>query len=160
MALSWWGKGLWQIYMHHWTVHAKVDVHQMSDPGGSILQLFILNSEMNSKFFSIWEGSIPQFLILICEIKDLHWYPLWISCNIKYIIAISNLHFQYRWVPLKPDFLGAWKSVWLKHYPAYPIIIISLIIQRNLATKIQAKWESGLTAVWLKWDPPVENIVN
>ena len=59
----------------------------------------------------------------------------------------------YRWVPLKPDFLGAWKSVWLKHYPAYPVIIISLIIQRNLATKIRAKRESGLTAVRLKWDP-------
>ena len=28
-------------------------------------------------------------------------------------------------------------------------------MQRNLATKIQAKWESSLTAVWLKWDPPV-----
>ena len=61
----------------------------------------------------------------------------------------------YRWVLLKPDFLGARKSVWLKHYPAYPVIIISLIIQRNLATKIQAKWESGLTTVRLKQDPPV-----
>ena len=50
---------------------------------------------------------------------------------------------------------GSMKSVWLKHYLAYPIIIISLIIQRNLATKIQAKQESGLTAVWFKWDPPV-----
>ena len=28
-------------------------------------------------------------------------------------------------------------------------------MQRNLATKIQAKWESGLTAVRLKRDPPV-----
>ena len=27
------------------------------------------------------------------------------------------------------------KSVRLKHYPAYPIIIISLIMQRNLAQK-------------------------
>ena len=43
----------------------------------------------------------------------------------------------------------------LKHYPAYPIIIISLIIQRNLATKIWAKRESGLNTVWLKRDPPV-----
>ena len=43
----------------------------------------------------------------------------------------------------------------LKHYLAYPIIIISLFIQRNLATKIQAKQESGLTAVQLKQDPPV-----
>ena len=25
MALSWWGKGLWHIYMHHWRVHAKVE---------------------------------------------------------------------------------------------------------------------------------------
>ena len=28
-------------------------------------------------------------------------------------------------------------------------------MQRNLATKIQAKQESSLTAVWLKQDPPV-----
>ena len=28
-------------------------------------------------------------------------------------------------------------------------------MQRNLATKIRAKRESGLTAVRLKWDPPV-----
>ena len=61
----------------------------------------------------------------------------------------------YRWVPVKADFLGAWKSVRLKHYPAYRIIITSLIIQRNLATKIRAKRESGLTAVRLKRDPPV-----
>ena len=54
-----------------------------------------------------------------------------------------------------PDFFGALKSVQLKHYLAYPITIISLIIQRNLATKIWAKWESGLTAVRLKRDPPV-----
>ena len=59
-------------------------------------------------------------------------------------------------VPLKPDFLGAWKSVRLKHYPAYSVIIISLIMQRNLATKIRAKQESSLTTVWLKWDPPVD----
>ena len=26
MAHSWWGKGLWQIWMHHWTVHAKVEL--------------------------------------------------------------------------------------------------------------------------------------
>ena len=25
MALSWWEKGLWQICMHHWTVHTKVE---------------------------------------------------------------------------------------------------------------------------------------
>ena len=26
---------------------------------------------------------------------------------------------KYRWVPLKPDFLGAWKSVWLISNLAY-----------------------------------------
>ena len=65
----------------------------------------------------------------------------------------------YRWVPLKLDFLGAWKSVRLKHYLAYHIIIISLIIQRNLATKIQAKLESSLSTVRLKQDPPVKPTV-
>ena len=43
----------------------------------------------------------------------------------------------------------------LKHNLAYPIIIISLIMQGNFSQKIWAKQESGLTAVWLKWDPPV-----
>ena len=33
-------------------------------------------------------------------------------------------------------------------------------MQRNLATKIQAKWESGLTAVRLKWDPPVSWVIS
>ena len=31
--------------------------------------------------------------------------------------------YEYSWVLLKPDFLGAWKSVQLKHNLAYPIII-------------------------------------
>ena len=75
----------------------------------------------------------------------------------SYAKALNLVNYtNYRWVPLKPDFLGAGKSAWLKHYLAYPIII-SLIIQRNLATKIWAKWESGLTTEWLKWDPPVQD---
>ena len=28
-----------------------------------------------------------------------------------------------------------------------------------LEKKIRAKWESSLTAVWLKWDPPVFKII-
>ena len=78
---------------------------------------------------------------------------IWLSA--KGHLKIWTHFAYYRWVRLKPDFLGAWKSVRLKHYPAYPIIIISLIIQRNLATKIRPKRESGLTAVRLKRDPPV-----
>ena len=31
-------------------------------------------------------------------------------------------------------------------------------MQRNLATKIRAKREYGLTAVWLKRDPPVYTV--
>ena len=77
------------------------------------------------------------------------------SSNTYLCMFFYKLQYVYRWVPLKPDFLGAWKSVRLKHYPAYPVIIISLITQRNLATKIRAKRESGLTAVRLKRDPPV-----
>ena len=73
-------------------------------------------------------------------------------------LATLNFNLLYRWVPLKLDFLGAWKSVRLKHYLAYPVTIISLIIQRNLGTKIWAEQESGLTAVWLKWDPPVDMV--
>ena len=26
MAISWWGKGLWHICMHHWRVHAEVEL--------------------------------------------------------------------------------------------------------------------------------------
>ena len=55
----------------------------------------------------------------------------------------------------KPLMIKLTLVVRLKHYPAYPITIISLIIQKNLATKIPAKQESSLTAVRLKWDPPV-----
>ena len=38
---------------------------------------------------------------------------------------------EYRWVPLKPDFLGAWKSVWLKSNAAYPVIF-SLVYMEKL----------------------------
>ena len=61
---------------------------------GSIQQLFILKSEMNLKIFPIWGCFIPQLLILNSEMKDLHWYLVWLSCNIKHITAISNLHFN------------------------------------------------------------------
>ena len=33
----------------------------------------------------------------------------------------NKIMLWYRWVPLKPDFLGAWKSVRLKHNLAYPV---------------------------------------
>ena len=73
----------------------------------------------------------------------------------KILKSSDHLEILYRWVQLKPDFLGAGKSVLLRCNLAYPIIILSLIIQGNLVRKIWAKWESSLTAVQLKWDPPV-----
>ena len=36
--------------------------------------------------------------------------------------------------------------------------MISLIIQGNLAKKYWAKWESGLTGVWLKQDTSVHEV--
>ena len=66
----------------------------MSDPGGSIPQLLILNSEMNLKIFPILGGSIPQLLILNWEMKDYIDIFYGVSCNIKCITGISNLHFQ------------------------------------------------------------------
>ena len=102
MVLSWWGKGLFQICMHHWTVYAKVEFSRFPPDvrtGGSIPQFLTLKSEMNSKFFQSWRGpfhnfwpwtqkwtlkffqswggSIPQLLILNSEIKVWHWYLLW-----------------------------------------------------------------------------------
>ena len=85
--------------------------------------------------------------------------PKWPLANFSVFQVYLHKYGYYRWVPLKVDFLGAGKSVQLKHYLAYPIIIISLITQRNLAKKIWAKWESGLTAVWLKQDPPVSQLL-
>ena len=89
-----------------------------------------------------------EYLFLAYDKNNVHLMHSSIYCSYTQL-------FIYRRVPLKPDFLGAWKSVRLKHYPAYPITKISLIIQRNLATKIWAKQESGLTTVRLKRDPPV-----
>ena len=56
MALSWWGKGLWQICMHHWTGHAKVEFPRFPP--------------------DVRMGAIPQLLILNSEMKILHWYLL------------------------------------------------------------------------------------
>ena len=28
MALNWWEQGLWQIFLHHWTIHAKVEFNK------------------------------------------------------------------------------------------------------------------------------------
>ena len=71
-------------------------------------------------------------------------------------IASKDVHVSifntstYRWVPLKPDF---WEH---ENQSALSVIwLIYIKLYRKKEEKIWAKWESGLTAVWLKWDPPV-----
>ena len=64
MALRWWEKGLWQICMHHWTVHGKVDFPKFppdASTGGYIPHLLILNSEMQWKNFSNPGGGYIQW---------------------------------------------------------------------------------------------------
>ena len=61
---------------------------------------------------------------------------------------------QYRWVPLKPDFweheiLSGLSVIWLIYIKFYKEK------EKKIWQEIWAKGESGLTAVWLKRDPPV-----
>ena len=55
MALGWWGKGLWQICMHHWTAYAKVEFPRFPPDvrtGRSIPQLLITELRNEFKNFS------------------------------------------------------------------------------------------------------------
>ena len=64
---------------------------------------------------------------------------------------------MYRWVPLKPEF---WEHENLSGLSV--LIYIKLYKEKQtkqLWQKIQAKWESGLTAVCLKWDPPLYQLI-
>ena len=51
--------------------------------------------------------------------------------NLKREAGLKDQIYKYRWVPLKLDFLGARKSVWLKSNPAYPVIF-SLVYKEKL----------------------------
>ena len=62
---------------------------------------------------------------------------------------------SFRWVPFKPYFLGAWKSVWLISTKIY--IKLYKEKEKMILAKIWGNWESNLTAVQLKQDPPVIN---
>ena len=53
MALSWWEKGLWQICMHHWTVHAKVEFQKCPwDVSLAGVHSTTLNPELRNEFKS------------------------------------------------------------------------------------------------------------
>ena len=52
-ALSWWEKGLWQICMHHWTVHAKVEFQKFPPDvrsWGEGVHFIIFDPELRNKF--------------------------------------------------------------------------------------------------------------
>ena len=99
MALGWWGKGLWQICMHHWTAYAKVEFPRFPPDvrtGGSIPQLLNLNSEMNSKILQSFGGPFHSFW---SELRnELNFFPssggpfhsIW-SWTQKWIQNFSNL---------------------------------------------------------------------
>ena len=76
MVLSWWGKGLWKIYMHHWTVHAKV-AFQKCLPDVTF---------KGGPFHNFWSWT-QKWKIYI----DIFYG---VSYNIKCITAISSLHFS------------------------------------------------------------------
>ena len=61
MALTLWGKDLWQICMHHWTVYAKVEFPKFPSDvrsGGSIPQCF--DPELRNKLnFFPWGEILP-----------------------------------------------------------------------------------------------------
>ena len=60
--------------------------------------------------------------IHVCMYTWMHIY-IYIYTYVYVCIYIHNCVYIYRWVPLKLDFLEAWKSVRLKRNLAYPIII-------------------------------------
>ena len=62
-------KGLWQICMHHWTVHGKVDFPKCPPDvtfAGYIPQLLIPTSEMNSIMFPM--GGVHLTLVSKCAL--------------------------------------------------------------------------------------------
>ena len=53
MTLTWWEKGLWQICMHHWTKHEKVDFPKiLSGTGGVYSTTFDTKLRNEAKKFS------------------------------------------------------------------------------------------------------------
>ena len=63
---------IWGVHSTTFDPELRNEFKIFSNPGGSIPQLLILNSEMNLKFFPILGVSIPQLLILNSEMKGLH----------------------------------------------------------------------------------------
>ena len=83
--------------MHHWTVHAKVELKTFPADdrcGGSIPQLLILYPGMHSNFFFNLRG--VHSTTFDPELRNKRFTLIFVMgffCKIKHITAISNLHF-------------------------------------------------------------------
>ena len=75
--------------------------------------------------------------------------------QVSFSEAISSFP-PYRWVPLKlvQLFWEHAKSVQLISNLAYQYQFTLNYTRKRILAKIWAKWESSLTTVQLKWDPP------
>ena len=120
-AITWWEKGIRQICIYQWTVHGKVEFPKFPPDlrlgeggpfhkflpytqkcilkifqtwGVSIPQLLTLHSEMNFKIFPILGDPFHNFSSWIEKWKIYIDIFYWVSCNIKHITTISNLHFS------------------------------------------------------------------
>ena len=67
MALSWWKKGLWQIVMHHWTVHAKEEFQNflILGQGGSFHNF---DPKLRNERFTLI--SFVQFLAILSALQS------------------------------------------------------------------------------------------
>ena len=77
MALTWWKKGLWQICMHHWTLHEKVDFPKILPGTGGVYSTTFHHELRNERFTLISFIGFPTIL------STLHPFPICI-CNRKY----------------------------------------------------------------------------
>ena len=100
MALSWWEKGLWQICMHHWTVHAKVEFQKCPwDVSLAGVHSTTLDPELRNERFTLISfmgfpamlGALQPFQICIFKRK----YSKWTFSNGPQLMRkrfMANLH--------------------------------------------------------------------
>ena len=99
MALRWWEKGLWQICMHHWTVHGKVDFLKFPphvSAGGPFHNFWSWTQKCILKYFPIFGGPFHNFSSSTQKWNIYIDIFYGVSYNIKHITAISNLSFQWK----------------------------------------------------------------
>ena len=74
--------------------------------------------------------------------------------NCMYIPVVSHWSrkvelYNYRLVPLKPNFFGSMKICLVESNPAYPVIFSLVYVEKLPWQKIWLNQESSLTDVWL-----------